>query len=159
MSGSRSGKKKRIRFNSDLSNPSKGKQIKRRTESISKRSPNPNPKETKGKRIEGTGAYLGLTYRHHNRQCAGRTATTPLLPTRGTEPSCCSSLCVLAQAQGVAARPLDGGALSLGRARTPTKGPAAVPHFLSSGHDWWPPSPWLFCSAEARGEKGRKKRR
>jgi hypothetical protein len=57
VSGSRSGKKKRIRFDSDLSNPSRGKHMKRRTESISERSPNPNPKETKAKNREKGEGY------------------------------------------------------------------------------------------------------
>ena len=53
---------------------------------------------------------------------------------RGTEPRSALHLAKRSRQQGTTLRPLDGGVLSLGRARTPARGRWTVPPFFSLGH-------------------------
>ena len=111
--------------------------------------PNPNPKDR-----EPTWAFLtagGIaTARKGDRGvapewCAGQS----------NEPHCTSH--AQSRQQGTTMRPLDGGMLSLGRARTPARGRWAEPLFFSLGHRAWLRCGCLSELRCAMREKGRER--
>ena len=92
---------------------------------------NPNPSMNR-ERMEGKGSYPGplpavvtAMVREGDRAASAR----------GTEPR--SALHPRSWQLGTTMRPLDGGVLSLGRARTPARGRWAEPLFFSLGHRGW----------------------
>jgi hypothetical protein len=110
--------------------------------------------------MESIGAYLGLTcHRRHHRchmECSTRAPSGEATPPRG--PVSGSGV------KGVATRPLDGGALTLGQAHAPARGPAARRHACPAAMSSCIPHPrstrhGCGVTREKRGgeEKGKRK--
>ena len=76
--------------------------------------------------MDGTGAYLGLTCRcHHRRRCFDVTwEEPPKPPAKRSRHRAAYALGF--GVKGIATRPLDGGELTLGRARAPARAPAVT---------------------------------
>jgi len=131
---------RQIGLKSEQMNQRKGKRVARSPRRRARR--RAGEKERKGTDFKSENQTLTLkrkptwasTHRRQHRHRADRRPRRRSRTARGTGPRSALHLAKRSRQQGTTLRPLDGGVLSLGRARTPARGRWTVPPFFSLGH-------------------------